>query len=388
MSPAVSPVAAGKDPTVPLWRAAVLLRVLTLLFAAGVVLVYLDEYARPWLALVTVGAMTAWTAVIAVRYLRPTGRLLGFTVLDLAVCCATMCVSRLVLTPDQLAVAAVPLVPTIWVTGAVAAGAVCAGPAVGAVFGVVVAAFNYGVRGYVDTDLTRDLMLLVGVGFVLGLAAASSRRSAARLAAALRAEAATAERERLARSIHDGVLQVLARVRRRGAELGGEAAELARLAGEQEIALRALMSTGPQTTAPDGTEGTADLAARLRLLASGRTEVSVPATVVRVPEAVAGELESVVREALTNVAEHAGPDARAWVLLEDLGGEIVVSVRDDGVGLAPDRVEEAEREGRMGIARSMRGRVSDLGGTLELGSAPGAGVEWELRVPRRDGARR
>ncbi len=42
---------AGKDPTVPLWRAAVLLRVITLLFAAGVVLYYLDEYARPWLAL-------------------------------------------------------------------------------------------------------------------------------------------------------------------------------------------------------------------------------------------------------------------------------------------------------------------------------------------------
>jgi signal transduction histidine kinase len=276
----------------------------------------------------------------------------------------------------------VPLVPTIWVTGVVAAGAVCAGPAVGAVFGAVVAAVNYGVRGYVDTDLTRDLMLLVGVGFVLGLAASSSRRSAARLATALRAEAATAERERLARSIHDGVLQVLARVRQRGADLDGEAAELARLAGEQEIALRTLVST-PQMSTQDGT---ADLAGRLRLLASGRTEVSVPATTVPLPAAVAGEVESVVREALTNVARHAGADARAWVLLEDLGDEVVVSVRDDGVGIEPRRLDDAEREGRMGIARSMRSRVADLGGTIDVETAPGAGVEWELRVPR--GARK
>lgn len=368
-----------KDPTIPLWRAAVLLRVLTFFFAAGVVLTYLDDYARPWLALVAVGVMAGWTVVVAVRYLRPTDRLPAFTVADLAVSCALMSLSRLVLTPEQLHVDAVPLLPTIWVTGVVAAGAVCGGPAVGAVFGGVVAAFNYGVRGYFDTDLTRDLMLLVGVGFVLGLAASSSRRSAERLARALRAEAATAERERLARSIHDGVLQVLARVRRRGAELGGEAAELARLAGEQEIALRTLVSTAPEPTEEDGT---ADLAARLRLLATDRVSVSVPATAVRLPAAVAAELESVACEALENVTRHAGQDARAWLLLEDLGDEVVLSVRDDGVGIAPGRLDEAEREGRMGVALSMRGRVADLGGTIVVETAPGAGVEWELRVPR------
>jgi signal transduction histidine kinase len=369
---------ATADPTVPLWRGAVLLRGITLVFAVAVVLVYLDEYARPWLALAGVGAMAAWTAVIAVCYLRPAGRVLRFAVLDLAVCCALMCLSRLVLTPAQLSVDAVPLLPTIWVTGVVAAGAVCAGPAVGAGFGAVVAAFNYGVRGYVDTDLTRDLMLLAGVGFVVGLAASSSRRSAARLAAALRAEAATAERERLARSIHDGVLQVLARVRQRGADLDGEAGELARLAGEQEIALRTLVTTTPVSTQ----DGSADLAAGLRLLSSARVSVSVPATAVSLPAAVTEELTAVVREALTNVARHAGPDAKAWVLLEDLGDEVVVSVRDDGVGIAPSRPAEAEREGRMGIARSMRGRVRDLGGTIGLETAPGAGTEWELRVPR------
>ncbi|WP_408607990.1 MacS family sensor histidine kinase [Actinophytocola xanthii] len=368
----------AKDPTTPLWRAAVLLRVLTLVFAAGVVVVHVGEYARPWLALVAIGLMAVWTAAVTAGYLRPAGRRLGFTVADLVVSCATMCLSPLVLTPAQLAGGQVPLITTVWVTGVVAAGAVCAGPAVGAGFGAVVAAFNYGVRGYVDTDLTRDLILLVGVGFVLGLAASTSRRSAERLEQALRAEAATAERERLARSIHDSVLQVLARVRRRGAELGGEAAELARLAGEQEIALRALVSTGSVVRE----DGTVDLGARLRLLATDRVEVSVPATAVRLPVALAGELEGITREALTNVANHAGPAARAWVLLEDLGDEVVLSVRDDGVGIPPGRLDEAEREGRMGVALSMRGRVAGLGGTIAVETAPGAGVEWELRVPR------
>ncbi|MDQ3789387.1 MAG: ATP-binding protein, partial [Actinomycetota bacterium] len=219
---------------------------------------------------------------------------------------------------------------------------------------------------------------------VLGLAASSSRRSAARLATALRTEAATAERERLARSIHDSVLQVLAHVRRRGAELGGEAAELAKLAGEQEVALRALVSSAPTSTE----SGATDLCARLKILETERVSVSVPATPVPLPAATANELTSAVREALTNVEKHAGPTAKAWVLLEDLGSDIVVSVRDDGVGIAPGRMAEAEREGRMGIARSLRGRIAELGGSVSLETAPGEGVEWEIKVPReRSGAK-
>jgi len=368
-----------KDPTTPLWRATVLIRLPTLVFAVGVVATHLDEYARPWLAVDAAAAMVIWTAVTSVGYLKGWGRRLAFTTADLAVCCGLMCVSWLILTHEQLTASGTPLITTVWVTGAVAAGAVCSGPAVGAVFGAVVALFNFVVRGYVDTDLTRDLVQLIGVGFVIGLAAGAVRVSAHRLADALRTEAATAERERLARSIHDSVLQVLARVRRRGAELGGEAAELAALAGEQEIALRSLVSSGPAESTQDGA---VDLAARLRLLASWQTQVSVPATPVALPGRIAAEVESVIREALLNVERHAGDRAKAWVLLEDLGAEVVLSVRDDGAGIPADRLDEAEREGRMGIARSMRGRVAELGGTAAVESTPGRGTEWEFRVPR------
>lgn len=368
-----------QDPTLPLWRAAVLLRVLTLLFTLGVIYSHRATYSRPWLGFAMGGVMLLWTVAVSYRYWRPAGRnLLTFAVVDLVICCAVMTSSPWVLTFYQLKIEAVPLVPTIWVTGAVAAGAICAGATVGGIFGGVVAAFNYGVRGYVDVDLTRDLFLLVGIGFVLGLAATSLRRSAERLAEALRVEAATAERERLARSIHDSVLQVLARVRRRGMEVGGEAAELARLAGQQEVALRALVSSAPAASE----DGMADLAARLKVLETDRVAVSAPATPVLVPAVMATELTAAVRETLVNVEKHAGEEARAWVLLEDLGSEIVVSIRDDGVGIAPDRIAEAEREGRMGIAQSLRGRVVELGGTVSLETAPGEGVEWELRVHR------
>ncbi len=56
-----------------------------------------------------------------------------------------------------------------------------------------------------------------------------------------RAAAAAEERQRLARVVHDGVLQVLALVQRRGPELGPDGAELGRLAGEQEVRLRGLV---------------------------------------------------------------------------------------------------------------------------------------------------
>jgi signal transduction histidine kinase len=268
---------------------------------------------------------------------------------------------------------------TIWVTSVLGAGAVLNGPTGGVIFGVVLSIFNFATHGYLDVDLSRDAVEMIVVGFVVGLATRSARRSAAQLAHALRSEAATAERERLARSIHDSVLQVLARVQRRGAELGGEAAELARLAGEQEIALRSLVSAVPPDSTPDGE---VDLRAHLQILATSRVSVSVPGTRVMLLASIAAELASVVRETLSNVEKHAGPTAKAWVLLEDLGDDVVLSVRDDGPGIPAGRIARAEAEGRMGIARSMRGRVEDLGGTLALVTGPGDGTEWEMRVPR------
>lgn len=365
-------------PETPLWWGAIVLRAITLVFAVGAVLVYRDEYARQWLAWTVLGVMAAWTIVTTIAYARQDGRRPPMVIADLLVTFALMFTSPWVLS-DAMYAADAPLITTVWVSGAVAAAGVRFGPVGGVLGGALLGTGTALARQSIYLDVVRDWFLLIAAGFVIGLAAQAQRRAAVVLARALRTEAATAERERLARSIHDSVLQVLARVRRRGTELGGAAAELAELAGEQEVALRALVASAPSAT---GDSAHADLRARLQLLATPKVVVSTPAGEVRLPAHLVDELLAAITEALSNVERHAGADARAWVLLEDLGEQVVLSVRDDGPGIADGRLEQAAAEGRLGIAQSIRGRVSALGGTISLDTERGAGTEWELRIPR------
>lgn len=377
----------GADTTRPLWQGVVAVRLITAAFAVGVILVNRDGYDRPDLGLTVLLAICAWTAAVGVAYSCEAGRRIGMIGLDLVVTIGLMACSVPVLSTAQLVVATerIPLLTTVWASGPVLAAAVRAGGAGGVLTGAVVSVANWAVRGYFGVDIARDTVLLLAAGLVLGMAATSARLAGEQLRRAARAEAAAAERERLARSIHDGVLQLLARMRHRGAELGGEAAELGRLASEQEVALRALTSSTPPET---GGTGQADLASALRVLADSRVEVSVPATPVSLPAADVDELVAVVTEALANTERHAQAGTRAWVLVEDLDDEVVLSVRDDGPGIGDGRLLEAETNGRQGIARSIRGRVADLGATLSLDTRPGRGTEWEVRLSRRPAGQR
>ena len=70
------------------------------------------------------------------------------------------------------------------------------------------------------------------------------------------------------------------------------------------------------------------------------------------------------------------------MLLEDVGRGVEVSVRDEGPGIPMGRLEKAEHEGRLGVAKSMRGRVMDLGGTISCDTGPGRGTDWIFKVPR------
>lgn len=230
---------------------------------------------------------------------------------------------------------------------------------------------------------TAALLLLVASAAIGGLGIAhylSERWAERKRAELIRQEAAAAERDRLARPIHDGVLQVLALVQREGSELGEAGAQLAALAGEQEVALRNLLSSNG-TTLGAGLE--ADVRATLNGLSSPAIAVSAPADPVILSAGSAAELIAAVQAALDNIRQHAGPDARTWILLEEEGDGIRVTVRDDGVGFEPHRLEDAARSGRLGVAQSMRGRISDLGGTTTIHSRPGKGTEIEFWIPRR-----
>ena len=373
-------MAAGTtDIMTPLWRGVVVLRVITAAFAIAAIIVHHDGFARPALGWVVLAGIVVCTVATCLAYSYDRTRRIHVIVIDLLVTLTLMSSSALVLSTAQLTevVQRTPLLTTVWASGPVVAVAVHAGRFAGASFGVAVAVVNVWVRGFFTIDFARDAVLLVGTGFVLGLAATAARRASEQLRQSVRAEAAAAERERLARSIHDSVVQVLARVRARAGQLEGEAGELARLAGEQEIALRCLFSA-----TPPGAAGEQDLAGALRLLAGSRVEVSVPATAVPLPAADVNELVAVTREALANTARHGGSGAKSWVLVEDLGEEVVLTVSDDGPGVDSGQLAGAQCDGRMGVSRSIRGRVADLGATLTLDTGPGRGTEWQVRLSR------
>ncbi|MFD4295254.1 MacS family sensor histidine kinase [Rhodococcus sp. NPDC058532] len=369
-------------PTAPLWRAAQVFRLATLAYAVGYQLTAVAEYTRPTLSWVLVASMAVWSGVAAVALSRDTGARRGWVIADLVVVLAVMGATRLVADPGWYSTHQT-LPTTLWATNAVISAAILRGPVVGVVAGLLVAVTDAVVSGRFDLDLARDATapVLVSVGLAVGMAANTARRAQAQLERAAHLAAATEERERLGREVHDGVLQVLAYVRRRGSEIGGPAAELATLAGEQEVALRELIS---EQAAPSlaGDTAEVDLRALLRVESSTAVSVSAPAEPVVMPRRRAEEVAAVVRTALSNVELHAGASAKAYVLLEDLGVEVIVSVRDDGVGIAPGRLEVAASEGRMGVSRSIRGRVAALGGTATLDTAEGEGVEWEIRVSK------
>lgn len=191
------------------------------------------------------------------------------------------------------------------------------------------------------------------------------------------------ERQRLARIVHDGVLQVLAMVEREGPHLGQRGMMLARHARDQEVQLRALLQErdiDPDSRNPrDITHR--NFAVALDRHASATVTVSTPAEPLLLESSRALELDAVISEVLNNVAKHAGPNARAWLFLEVDGNLAIVSVRDNGIGGDPNQFAAAMRSGRMGMKDSIYGRIHELGGQATLRTAPGRGVEWEFRIP-------
>ncbi|MEU8527476.1 MULTISPECIES: MacS family sensor histidine kinase [Streptomyces] len=387
----------------PLWRALTGYRVLTMIYAVLLFVFGRDHFEHPWVAIAFLAVMCVWTLATLPQVsgaIRCTKR---FLAVDL-----TVALTGILLTPladEQAQSIDGPTLPSIWTAGVALAYAIKGGWRWAAFASSLIAAANLVERGTPSLDTLHNVLLVwvasVAVGYIVEVARASERT----LARALEIEAANRERERLARDIHDSVLQVLAMVQRRGTALGGEAAELGRMAGEQEIALRTLVAGGltrPSLVSEDESEGAVvrvveepdadddtpvDLRTLLAPRAGAKVSLADPGAPVPLPPAAARELAAAVGAALDNVAVHAGPDARAWILVEDWTDEVIVTVRDDGPGIPEGRLDQAEGEGRMGVALSIRGRLRDIGGTAELISVPGQGTEVELKVPRasRDG---
>ncbi|MDX3075220.1 MacS family sensor histidine kinase [Streptomyces sp. NPDC088354] len=373
----------------PLWRALTGYRVLTAGYAVALFVVGYEDHVRPVPGMAFMAVLVVWTLATLGKVTSPQRCTRGFLFVDLGIALTGILLTPVVETHQRI-VDGGPTLPSIWTAGSVLAFAIKGGWRWAAAASCLVGGANMVERGELARDTVHNVLLVaiasIAIGYVVEVARASERT----LARALQIEAATRERERLARDIHDNVLQVLAMVQRRGTEIGGEAGALGTMAGEQEAALRALISGGPTAPAwvpgPRGADGDPDpdvprdLRVLLTPFSGTRVTVAAPGTPVLLPAHAAAELAAAVGAALENVRKHAGERAHAWILVEDAPDAVLVSVRDDGPGIPEGRLADAEAEGRLGVAQSIQGRLRDLGGTAELVSVPGQGTEVELRL--------
>jgi signal transduction histidine kinase len=369
----------GSQPEVvsAFWKGIDVFRPIALLYAAYSLADRPADLARPALAWAVLAVLGVWT-VFLVFYRR---RTLALVVVELLLGAVAILATRLVDTEAAIEAGSRTL-PTFWPAAGVVSAAVLLGRR-----GGVPAAVFIGVVDVVEVqeatpNTINNIVLLLLIGALIGYACDLAREGHAKLREALVLEARVRERERLARTVHDGVLQTLAFIHRRGSELGGPVAELGGMAADSEQRLRALVSgTVPEDGAAPET-GTIDLRQSLGRHAGGRVHLVAPADPVPVPAQIGAELTAAVAAALDNVRQHAGDDAQAWVLVEDEGMDISITVRDNGIGMPPGRLEEAAAAGRLGAASSIRGRLADLGGEATYLGREGAGVTIVMRAPR------
>lgn len=207
----------------------------------------------------------------------------------------------------------------------------------------------------------------------------------ARLAASYAAAAASAERARLARDMHDSVAKSL-----HGVALA--AAALPRwIDQDQQSAIR--QASVIQKAAQQASIEARDLLKSLRTLDDGPVierlteQVSAFETATGIdtqlqvkdladldPD-VTSEVLAIVGEALENINRHAGART-AHVSLEANAESVQLEVRDDGVGFEPTNLPK----GCYGVL-GMRERARNVGGVLHLASPPGGGTTVTLRIP-------
>lgn len=386
----------------PLWQALTVFRLAALVYA---VIRFVPDYrgfAHPVGALLILCGLAVWTGVTIAAFHRHAHRSLPLVAADVVIAIAAVLLSHVVARHVDAAAGEITI-PTLWAACPVVSWAIVGGWPGGLLAAVLVGAADVLERGGFAVNVVHNAVMLALLGGAIGYVGALTRAAERAMARAQRVDAATRERQRLARDIHDSVLQVLALVQRRCAEVGGPARELGRLAGEQENSLRALVTSWrdadvaadldgaafPQDGSPArrrgepaaDDDGALDLRELVGRFGSPDVTVSAPDTPVWLPALAARDLAAALSAALDNVRTHA-PGAHAWILVEDDEAAVTVSIRDDGPGMPAARASAAADEGRLGIAQSIRGRVADLGGTVTIVSGPGQGVEIEMTVPR------
>ena len=358
------------------------------LWMATVLLVSREDLARPWLAVTLVGAALAVTALDTVLLRRNPDALLrpGPLVAELVVGAALVLGDGWAYGADH-AFSTSQSLGSVWPLAGILGTAVALGPLAGVAAGVTLGLARVGATlangAEVDTggkvlSLTNTVVFYALGGAATGYVAGLLRRAESQISAAR-------AREEVARTLHDGVLQTLAVVERRATD-----PSLARLAREQERELREYLF-GVAAQRPDGRgagvaavgPGGGDLGVALRAAAArfedsfgGRTQVLVAEDLPPLPPERVAALAGAAGEALMNAGKH-GRAGRVTVFVEPAdGGGVFCSVKDDGRGFDPVSTPPGQ-----GLTHSIRERMQEAGGRVDVNSRPGAGTEVCLWLP-------
>ena len=241
---------------------------------------------------------------------------------------------------------------------------------------------------FYQTVTFRLAAFAAGVLLLVGLYQLRLRQAAAQLSARL--EERLAERERIARDLHDTLLQGFQGLILRFHDAMMEIPEREPARQLMETALdRAdeVMAEGrdrvvclhpsfekfgdlAQSLARAGAEIANDSEVKISVTTEGQVQTLNP-------EAL-DEIYCIGREAMVNAFRHAQGQS-IEVEVDYASWELRLRVRDDGRGIDPN-ILEAGRPGHIGLA-SMRERAERIAGQLDIISGPGAGTEIELRVP-------
>ncbi len=214
----------------------------------------------------------------------------------------------------------------------------------------------------------------------------SVERTSEEMSAALRLShdevrrlAATAERERIGRDLHDllghtlSLITLKLELARKLSDRDPEASQR-ELADAERVARSALAEVRSAVTGIRSTGLAAELASARLMLECSQVHLHYELPPGNLPEEIERGLALVLREAATNITRHAHA-GRAQMLFVREPGVLQLTISDDGRGGV-----QADGNGLAG----MRDRVRALGGTISIESARGRGTRLLVRVPIRD----
>jgi signal transduction histidine kinase/sugar lactone lactonase YvrE len=265
----------------------------------------------------------------------------------------------------------------------------------------VIAANNDGVWNRTGATLEFEIpptfvqsvwFLLLCVGAALALLWALYRLRVAQIAHRIRSrlEERIAERERIARELHDTLLQgvqgLILRFQAVADRIPHEEKSRGQLEAALAVAEDVVVDARNRVRDLRGNEGMDDLCATVeRLVADTPFEPPIPVRIVvegkprPLHPLVAAEVVRIVRECLLNMAHHAHASS-AEIAIGFETRYLAIRMRDDGVGVPQDVLARGHKDGHFGMI-GMRERAEKIGGGITISSSPDGGTEVTLTLP-------